>query len=132
MTDYQLSVNEQQLNIISLALDIFSRLESGQLDWCFSMIKWKHRENFAEVRPVLEQIQLLLTGMTRGNLGIGNVSAQSRAAYDIHQVIRHHLAWKNNPEGGITVDFYEPISYGEEPLPEITSKDGVVKADGSE
>lgn len=132
MADYQLSVNEQQLKIISLALDIFARLESGQLDWCFSMIKWKHRENFTEVKPMLEQIQLLLTGMANGNLGIGNISAQSRAAYDIHQVIRHHLAWKYNPKGGETVSFYQPISYSEEPLPEITSNDRVVRSDNNE
>lgn len=122
MAEYEILVNEQQLKTISLALDIFSRLEGGQLKRCFSMINWKNYDNLTSIQPMLEQIQLLLTGMTDGNLGIGNVSTQSQMAYDLHQVIRHYLAWKETPEGGIEVRFDRPLQFGDEPLAKITSK----------
>ncbi len=113
---YLLEATENQLKIVSLALDIFSRLESGQLNCCFDMIPWKHPENRIETRALLEKIQLLLTGMNNGNLGIGNVSDNARIAYDLHQVIRHYFAWKHKPVGGMTVDFDEPFHYGSDPL----------------
>lgn len=113
---YLLEATENQLQIISLALDIFSRLESGQFECCFDMIHWKYPENRAEVDALLKKCQLLLTGMNNGNLGIGNVSDKARIAYDLHTVIRHHFAWMHKPSGGLTVDFDKPMHYGSEPL----------------
>src|SRR5437879_842303 len=90
---YRIEINEEQAKIISLALDIFSRMEAGRLEWIFSMISWKYYEKLQSAEPMLKELQLLLTGMQRGNLGIGNVSNSAKIAYDLHQVIRHRLAW---------------------------------------
>lgn len=38
---------------------------------------------------------------------------------DIMNVIRHRLSWDKYPEGGKTVNFHEPMKFGEEPLTEI-------------
>ena len=116
---YRIEVNEEQAKIISLALDIFSRIEAGQLEWVFSMIPWKYRENLESAEPMLKELQLLLTGMQRGNLGIGNVSNSARIAFDLHQVIRHRLAWDKEPKGGMGVFFDPPMKWSDQPLAEI-------------
>lgn len=117
---YNLEVSEEQVQTISLALDILSRLEGGQLERCFSMIPWKYQENQDEANALLEKLQMLLTGMPNGSLGIGNISDQAKCAFDLHHVIRHHLAWERNPAGGVTVDFHKPLHKAREPLAKIS------------
>lgn len=109
MTHYNLLINEKQARIISLALDIYSRLQNGQLDWCFSMIPWHHKENLEKVEHLLHELKKALTGMDNGYLGIGNVSEEARIAYDIHQVVRCAYA-----------PFDKPYQWSQEKLPVIT------------
>ena len=92
MKKYNIEVSEAQAKLISLALDMYSRMEGGQLQWVFSMISWKYYENLKNAEPLLNELQQLLTGMQRGNLGIGNVSNTARMAYDLHQIIRYRLS----------------------------------------
>lgn len=113
---YTLEVNDEQAKVISLALDIFSRMEGGQLEWVFSMIPWKYYDKFESAKPMLRELQLLLTGMQNGNLGIGNVSDSARIAFDLHQIIRHRLAWDREPQGGISIFFDPPMKWGSQPL----------------
>lgn len=103
MSKYSITVTKEQAKLISLVLDIYSRMESGQLKYVFSMVPWKHNENLKSVEPILKELQLLLTGIQNGNLGIGNVSNSAKMAYDLHQVIRHRLSWDENPSGGIQI-----------------------------
>lgn len=119
LAKYTIEVNEEQAKVISLALDIFSRMEAGQLEWIFSMIPWKYYEKLESVEPMLKELQLLLTGMQRGNLGIGNVSNSARIAFDLHQVIRHRLAWDKYPQGRMGVDFDPPRKWSNQPLAKI-------------
>ena len=116
---YVIEVSEEQARIISLALDIYSRMEGGQLEWAFSMIQWKYPDNLEAADLLLKELQLLLTGKDRGNLGIGNVSNSARMAYDLHQVIRHRLSWDNEPSGGMAVHFNPPMQWGDQPLAKI-------------
>ena len=127
MLEYTLEVTENQLKTLSLALDIFSRLESGQFERCFSVIPWKQKDKMAEANELLNRLQLLLTGMNRGNLGIGQVSEKAKVAYDLHQVVRHYIAWANEPRGGETVDFWNPLQMSHEPLAKIKLTSSNVK-----
>ncbi|MHB1949680.1 MAG: hypothetical protein ACYCQI_16400, partial [Gammaproteobacteria bacterium] len=70
-------------------------------------------------KPLLNELQQLLTGMRNGNLGIGNVSDSSKIAYDIHQVIRYQLAWDKEPCGDVGVSFDPPMKWGSQPLAKI-------------
>ena len=57
----------------------------------------------------------------QSNSGIRDESIPevARYAYDIHQVIRHYLAWKNQT-GGNAVHFDSPKPYGSLSLPKIS------------
>ena len=122
---YVLEVNEKQTALISHALDIYSRLEAGHLEWIFSMIEWKHYDKLPEAKPLLEALKLLLTGYPpHQHPGIGMLSNNATAAWDLHRVIRHRLAWDREPQGGMGVFFDEPTStVGKEPLATIKLSD---------
>lgn len=119
LSKYNITVTQEQAKLLSLVLDLYSRMESGQLDYVFSMIPWKHNEDLKSAKPLLKELQLLLTGIQNGNLGIGNVSNSAKMAYDLHQVIRHRLSWDENPNGGIQVNFDKPMKWSDEPLAKI-------------
>lgn len=93
-------------------------MEGGQLQWVFSMFPWKHSENLKNAEPLLNELQQLLTGMQKGNLGIGNVSNSARMAYDLHQVIRYRLALDNKQ--GCDSSFNLQTQWSSEPFVKIT------------
>ena len=119
---YKIEVTEKQARLISRALDIVSRLEAGQFEELIYRFEWpyagkRYRES---CDTTLEILKYQLTGMsTNGNLGITMVSNDSRMSYDMHQVIRHRLAWDGSPLGGMSVDLHEPMKYGDENLATI-------------
>ena len=115
---YNIQVNSRQASIISLALDMISRMEGGQLTWVFSMIPWKNTENINTAIPIIAHLQQLLTGIDEGSLGIGNVSERSKIAYDLHQVIRHQLAIDRDTDEW-NCDLSSVRQYGNEPLATI-------------
>ncbi|SRR5579883_3416055 len=97
---------------------MYSRMESGQLQWVFSMISWRHHENLKNAEPLLNELQQLLTGMQKGNLGIGNVSNPAKMAYDLHQIIRYRLALDNKQGGNDSLN--SPMQWSDEPFAKIT------------
>lgn len=40
-----------------------------------------------------------------------------KIAWDIQQVVRHCKAWHEYPEGGLTVNFDEPMNCSGQPMP---------------
>lgn len=121
---YILKITEDQAKIISKALDLYSRIFMGQfkeiLDFQFG---WKMElEDHEWCRKALQTVKRVATGLeNNAYYGIFSekISNKARAAYDIHQVIRNKLAWDNNPNGGITVNFDKPINTSAMPLPDI-------------
>lgn len=116
---YIIEINEEQAKIISFALYILSRIEAGQLNEVFSMIPWKYYENLDSAESMIKELQLMLTGMETGNISISELSNLARISYDLHQVIRHQLAWDIEPKGGIGVSFNPPIKWSDQPLAKI-------------
>ena len=51
------------------------------------------------------------------------VDDRARDAYDMLQCIRYVYAWHKHPEGGHTVNFYEPMIRGRYPKPECRAYD---------
>lgn len=127
---YTLHLNEEQARVLIKALDFYSRIGIGQFreivsnfvfDWCSI---FKHKEGYYKAMKLAEaHIDLakkLLTKMPHNaSLGISSPETPETAkvAYDLQQVIRHKVAWTNNPEGGHTVDFHEPMKVSEQELP---------------
>ncbi len=127
--EYNLVINENQAKILSSALEVFERLGLGQID---VGIEEAHKPKFWRmegnplnrevIRYHCDQLKYLITGH-QGNSSFGitspEISDDYRVARDIQQVIDHRMAWDKKPEGGIGINFHEPIQWSKEPLPSI-------------
>lgn len=141
-TTYTLTVTAKQAAVISQACELLTRLSLGQ--W-HEFIRHMPGDAFChsieledELRPIMEEWlachpigknEVVIDGW-RSNLGIGSpdVSSEAKVAFDLHQVIRHRLAWDKAVADGITdgqtrdwsrmmiVDYDDPMRYGTEPL----------------
>ena len=122
MPDYILRLTEEQVNVVNKACDLYSRVSAGQLEEAaevastFPSDEWRALfDGLIELHPVL--------GLPRnGHKGIGGASPSGQIAHGLHVVLRHRLAWDDQPEGGWQFIFDDPASlpkYGSEPLAEI-------------
>ena len=130
MKTYTLTVNENQARLLSQALELVARVQTGQwhefIDWLPQQEKVNHhdlreqlmpimRQHFANAKP--ESANWTIDGWA-SHYGIlsEHVEDTARVAWDLQKVIDHCLAWDNNPEGGYTVDFDGPRHVGKQPL----------------
>lgn len=135
---YTLLLTERQARLLSYACDQFSRLICGQ-DWSYQELMefaWEKRckeatGNFMDkewdggwhnMRTEAEQISKTIKkrfwGMESNSMHGILYDDTADILHDIHQVIRHQL-WLDRPDSEkshITVDAYEAIQIGEEPL----------------
>lgn len=128
--EYLLKISKHQAEVISLALDVLSRIGLGQFDIAISDAMkerfWGMEGkdfNRDEVQHHFNELKRILTGHPpNGSYGISNeeVNDKYRVAYDIHQVIRNRLAWDEKPEGDpIKISFQDPMQWSKEHLPTI-------------
>lgn len=127
----KLKINETQAKTIIKALDLYSRLQMGQIHelgtpYSGPFTKQIEKADKEKLEDILNELkQTLFPELSQGAFyGIFSqeVPDEAKISYDMIQVIRNHLAWKNNPKGGITVDFDQPLKSSKEPLIEILEK----------
>jgi hypothetical protein len=124
---YHLSLTERQARVITEALDLFSRIGMGQLEEIAHILGSYTKpsesssllpERLEEVKRLAREASNVWTGNHFGCRGISSeeIGDTFRVAWDLHQVIRHRLAWDRNPKGGLQVSFDTPMKYSQEPL----------------
>lgn len=119
---YQLFISKKQARVITSALDLFSRIGIGQLEEVlrhpqYANVIFNDHISYKICKEHLNRIKELLTEFgPNASYGIGHpkVHGDCTISYDLMQVIRHRLAWDNNPEGGVQVDFGEPMRFSNE------------------
>ena len=124
---YQLSLTERQAQVLTEALDLFSRIGMGQLEEIAYVLRsyTKPSESSSLLSSRLDELKRLAReasnvwmGSPFGCRGISSeeIGDAFRVAWDLHQVIRYRLAWDRNPNGGLQVSFDTPMKYSQEPL----------------
>ena len=115
---YNIKANEAQLEILQNALNLYFRVGMGQFNTIL-----EHPDYFLKNNPTvdhhLNELQKCLTGLPHsGSHGIHSpkIHESNRIACEIHDVIRHHLSWEKNPEGGTSVVFNPPRKVSNEEL----------------
>ena len=113
------------------ATELLARLHIGQ----FKEVTWKlinrlvdengkfdaKRRDMADA--YLEQACREIFGTTKnGSVNISAKSIEHNRCWAVYATIRHALAWHDHPEGGYTVNFDEPLPYGE-PMPKCEIKE---------
>lgn len=137
---YTIKLNKSQLETLSVATEILSRLGIGQfnfaLDWLpFDNGKCISHEDQLYFSERLSALMVHHIDGYRSSLGINSRETPefAKIAWDLHQVFRNRLAWERAVEKGIvasldaprkwpemmTVDYDEPFHASEEPLARI-------------
>ena len=135
MKSYTLTLNEAQIGVVQQALDMYFRVGMGQLrdvvehaiparmhidDWC-------DRRDNAEIAMKAVKAAVMPELHLNAYYGIRSekIDESNRIACDVHNVIRHHLAWERKPAGDISsVAFDTPYALSEHPLPKLVSVTG--------
>lgn len=108
---YTLTANGRQMKYIQDACELYERLHAGQWFALENILPLKEGHYWHEVKALLKtHIEPLID---KEKLHF------ERNTGDIMNVIRHHLAWDFNPDGGFTVDYQKPFKMGNYPLPQI-------------
>lgn len=125
MTDYTLHLTEKQAAEISHACEILARLRMGQIGMALRELPLDKTMEYEQEQYVSNYLRSLCRpGCSRIDV----------AAWDLHQVIRHRLAWDRAYSKGIIkpgeprrwpemsgVMYDEPMQLASEPLAEVRS-----------
>lgn len=113
MTTYQLTITKKQAKTIQAACELYERLHAGQWFALEYVLPYKDEVDLYELERAIGALIEPHCDTDKMNF--------ERISGDIMQVIRHHLAWEEHPEGGDTVSFGTPIQLGSEPLAKIVT-----------
>lgn len=128
---YTLTLSREQAVVLSRACDFYGRIRNGQL----SEITWElllrpHEKSVAFDRELVDTILCAarrpIFPELSANVGHHYGVTQDKTAdvaWDIHEVVRNAIAYHDSPQGGMTVDFKDPMCWSGDPLPTITVKE---------
>lgn len=114
---YELTgLTETHLRVLNRALEFLFRVGMGQFREVIDVADptFKRRGKVQDkAEDLLRQVrELLMPDLTHPNsywsIHAHEISDDYRVACDMHQVVRHRLAWDRNPKGDFTVNFDEP------------------------
>jgi hypothetical protein len=122
MKKYSLEVTEKQSEVLCAALEMYSRVQTGQF-WAMAEPWYFNHDNHRQLYDALDALKPIIFPELphNGYHGIHSpkVADEAQMAWDIQQVIRHRLAWDKTPEGGIGVSFHDPLLSGLAPAAKI-------------
>ena len=130
---YYLALSRKQMEVVNAACELFTRMRMGQIMICLNdHAPWRPysetgSDRHAALRALCGALQDHLAHYVNGvtsSYGISSKDLDPRAkvACDIHEVIRHNLAWEDFQKEGKpphSVSFDRPMHWGTEPLAEI-------------
>jgi len=123
MKNYQVKLSQKQLELIQKSLDLYSRLQCGQLEELSNIFSSPFQDrlskiNKEEINKCIGTMKNLLYPELSKNSSFGIFGPQTpdsaKIMYDMIQVIRHKIAWSNNPSGGMTINFDSPLKCSKE------------------
>ncbi len=118
---YQLTVTDEQVQVLLKALDVYSRVGCGQFERILEMFLGdpRRQKDVPDCKLLFNRFKeqlLALTPDTSYSICSPDVPVDYRLAWDVLQVLRHHVAWRKQPEGGFTVNFDKPMNTSGAPL----------------
>lgn len=119
----KLTLNEEQARVIINALDLYTRINIGQIRAISDVFLFRRKWNWDEFHFYANGLKKTLFPDLQENESYGvhssKVNESARIAWDIHQVLRHDISWFLNPNGGMTVNFDKPLKTSWHAFPEV-------------
>jgi hypothetical protein len=117
---FTLTLSEKQAQTISTACELLSRIQSGQILEAFGHLPLKKDIDWGVYHEIRDDLtkrmpEIFMDGIDGYGsfLGVGNTKLpESRdIAWDLYQVIRHHLSWQKAVEDGIVESMDSPREF---------------------
>ena len=103
---YKIEGTEDQIALISHACEVLARIRIGQINAVINELPLvDDTDNYA----LLLKLESELHPITKTHIPIDE-------SFILHQTIRHRLSWDRFPEGGMTVNFDEPLVINDKPF----------------
>lgn len=97
--EYQITATGRQVDDISYACEKMARIEIGQMNAIIDALPLK---DDTDTYALLQQLEYLIKPHLKSNL-------PHSPFFTMHQSLRHRRSWDIHPEGGMTVNFDEPL-----------------------
>lgn len=127
---YILILTPEQEYIVEQALELLARLHIGQFERVAELLcdprdtDYSKRRDLA--RDLLRLAAIVVFGRSACNYpDIKEKSEEYELAWTIYSVLRYTRSWHENPEGGFTVNYDEPINLagGKMPKCKVATKE---------
>ena len=113
---YILTLTREQAQVAQNALELYARLKIGQFDRITElMLDVRSVDEYCKRRDLANDLLQIVAGIIYGKNAYGYPDVQR--AWNIYATLRYHMAWHDNPEGGIGCCYDEPYPWGGEPVP---------------
>jgi hypothetical protein len=127
---YQVKLTKDQLQTIQEATNLLLRVQLGQWDEIFRHLPLEDTYDFDSLyalkRSFANKLSLFMKDNVDGifsSFGVGHseLPKTNSIALDIHNTIRHKLAWENEHHSInlMEVQYDNPMNYSDQPLPVI-------------
>ena len=103
---YSITATRKQTAMLSEACNTMARLEIAQINALLDVLPLRDNVNHWEL---LQKLEVLLSPYLKTSRPLSNY-------FPMHQALRHRLSWDKYPEGGMTVNFDEPLMLDDTPL----------------
>lgn len=122
-----LEINQNQARVIQDALELYSRLQMGQLKEIDLFFRMRSKEKIdANGHVVVNLLNILkkvyFPGLEpnayHGIFG-DKTPEEAKIAWDLIQNMRYTISWKIHPEGGMGVNFDPPMQSSNEEFPKV-------------
>lgn len=125
---YILTLTPEQERIVELALELLARLHIGQFERIAELlVDPRDQENYCQRRDLAHDLlrlaAIVIFGRSACNYpDIKGKSEEHEQAWTIYSVLRYTRSWHENPKGGITVNYDEPLNLAGGPMPKCEIK----------
>lgn len=117
---FMVSLTGEQLRYLSEAANLVSRLYMGQMEDLTYLLK-----GVSNAEGIREKVEELVT-LVFPEKATQEPQEPTQILFDIHQVFRNVLAWEENPDGGSSIEFDDPLSMSSRPLPLVVNKESLI------
>ena len=119
---YVLTLTPEQEYIVEQALELLARLHIGQLERIAELLCDPRDKDYCKrrdlARDLLRLAAIVVFGRSAYNYpDVKERSQEHEQAWTIYSVLRYTRSWHENPKGGITVNYDEPLNLAGGPMP---------------
>lgn len=132
--EYVLHMDAETAQIVARACEFFSRILFGQFQEVRYLTVHPTEEGDPTFGERLNACEKALQeardaafpefkGSYGWSYGVGHLR-EADTAWNVYQAVRYIKAWHEHPEGGITVNFHEPMRFSDAPMPRCEVRNG--------